>query len=451
MNPNHTLRALRQSLNLSMEEVAEEAKVSFRTVLRAEQGYPLNPGSRRRLSKFYGKTSEELGLVPQRQSARSGASQQRHLEPVPGNLGALQTTARGMLGAMQSLEQEGIDMNGSRRFFLQMLGAAGVALVAAPKEVLHFTARNRQGQITDVSTSTIENLTSMTQHYRSLQRAGFAAEEGLRSHLSLIQHALEHTINDNYRRELWRIQAQSQLLARHSITKKRELGRARTWNESAIASAQYSGDAFLLGAALGHLGHLYLTWQHDPVFARQLIGQAREHTKGHPVSGWFAIVGAAIAAMEGNKDECRASIANATEIVHGLPATDECTDLYYTDFNIVGVEAFVGNCLLKVGEPKKALERLTSINLDVLADNRHASAFYDIACAYAAMGELEATEAYAFRSIDKALATDRLYIIPRFITLARGIQEREPHESHAASIISYAQAALHENPQGGFE
>src|SRR5690348_12516724 len=136
MNPNHTLRALRQSLNLSMEEVAEEAKVSFRTVLRAEQGYPLNPGSRRRLSKFYGMTSEELGLVPQRQSARSGASQQRQLELVSGSLGALQTTAQGMLVAMQSLEQEGIDMNGSRRFFLQMLGAAGVALVAAPKEVL---------------------------------------------------------------------------------------------------------------------------------------------------------------------------------------------------------------------------------------------------------------------------------------------------------------------------
>ncbi len=41
----------------------------------------------------------------------------------------------------------------------------------------------------------------------------------------------------------------------------------------------------------------------------------------------------------------------------------------------------------------------------------------DIASVYAAMGELEATQAYAFRSIDKALATDRLYIVPRLITL----------------------------------
>src|SRR5713226_6395196 len=122
MDANYTLRALRESLDLSMEEVAEEAKVSFRTVLRAEQGYPLNPGSRRRLAKFYGKSSEELSLMPQRQRKRSAASQQRQLEQEFDSLGALQSTARGMLVAIQNLEQEGIDMNRSRRFFLQMLG-----------------------------------------------------------------------------------------------------------------------------------------------------------------------------------------------------------------------------------------------------------------------------------------------------------------------------------------
>ena len=46
--------------------MADAAGISFRTVLRAEQGAGLNPESRRRLSTFYGKTSEELGLVPRR-------------------------------------------------------------------------------------------------------------------------------------------------------------------------------------------------------------------------------------------------------------------------------------------------------------------------------------------------------------------------------------------------
>jgi transcriptional regulator with XRE-family HTH domain len=66
MSANVTLRLLREQLNLSIQDVADAAGVSFRTVLRAEQRTPLNPDSRRRLCTFYGKTSEELGLVPRR-------------------------------------------------------------------------------------------------------------------------------------------------------------------------------------------------------------------------------------------------------------------------------------------------------------------------------------------------------------------------------------------------
>jgi transcriptional regulator with XRE-family HTH domain len=61
------LRLLREHLNFSIQEVAEATGLSFRTVLRAEQGEPLNPHSRRLLCQFYSKTPEELGLVPRRQ------------------------------------------------------------------------------------------------------------------------------------------------------------------------------------------------------------------------------------------------------------------------------------------------------------------------------------------------------------------------------------------------
>ncbi len=66
---NCTVRLLREHLNFSIQEVAEATGLSFRTVLRAEQGEPLNPESRRRLCLFYDKTSEELGLVPRRRKA----------------------------------------------------------------------------------------------------------------------------------------------------------------------------------------------------------------------------------------------------------------------------------------------------------------------------------------------------------------------------------------------
>ena len=71
-----TLRLLREHLNLSIQEVADATGLSFRTILRAEQGASLNPESRRRLCQFYGKTSEELGLVPR---SRNGTYHQ-HLQ-----------------------------------------------------------------------------------------------------------------------------------------------------------------------------------------------------------------------------------------------------------------------------------------------------------------------------------------------------------------------------------
>jgi len=73
---NSTMRLLREHLSLSIQEVADTTGLSFRTILRAEQGASLNPESRRRLCQFYGKTSEELGLVPR---SRNGIYHQ-HLQ-----------------------------------------------------------------------------------------------------------------------------------------------------------------------------------------------------------------------------------------------------------------------------------------------------------------------------------------------------------------------------------
>ena len=346
MNGDHPLRVIREEYNLSIAEVAEATTLSYRTILRAEQGHWLRPESRRLLCSFFGKTPQELGLLPQRLLTSSNKPR------VSSSLAPLQATVREMLIAMQQLEGEGVNMSQSRRSFLQVLGMAGVALIAAPQEFLRspsLARAGRQSENTDVSEATIEYLVFITQQYRTLQRSGIATEDGLRSLIAVGQEALECTVNDARRRELWRILAQSQLLARHSITKECDRGRARTWNESAIASARYSGDSLLVGAALGHLGHLHLTWLHDPVSACQLLNQAQEHTKGHPVSGWFAMVLAAIAAEERKKQECEAWVAEATDIVHGMPETAEYSDLYFTDFNDVGVDAFAGNCLLKVG------------------------------------------------------------------------------------------------------
>jgi hypothetical protein len=82
------------------------------------------------------------------------------------------------------------------------------------------------------------------------------------------------------------------------------------------------------------------------------------------------------------------------------------------------------------------------MKMEELAVNRQASALYDISRAYFAAGQREEAQVYALRSIDMAVATKRLYIIPRFITLAQNILLADPKESHASAILEYAQLAL---------
>lgn len=415
----HPLRTIREQRNLSQQDLADATCLSKRTIQRAEQGYNLQPESRQILCDYFEMSAEQLGLLPRCQSQGDGSYVEATLE------------------AIDQLENEGVDMNRSRRAFFRLIGAMGVSYLAANE-----TLPTSLASPVKASNTTIESLAIITQNFRGLQRAGLVVEPGLRDQIALIQNALENTLHEGYRRELWRLLAQSQLLARHSITNKAELGRARTYNEAAISSAQYSGDTLLFGAVLGHLGHLYLTWLNDTNGARQLLEQAQGHLKVHPVSGWISMVTASVAAKEGKKGECESAINRALENAYSLSQTSDLADLYYTDFNVVGTNAFAGNCLLKVGAPRQALERFQAIDLETLSKNRHASAYHDIACSYVAMGELEAAQPYAFQSIDCALATDRTYIIPRFIKLARQIQGQDPHEAHAASILEYAQHAL---------
>ncbi len=71
----HPLRMARCRQNLTIEQLAEAAKVGASTVWRAEHGYPINAESRRRLCTFLEMTSEELGLVVDRREKRPADAQ----------------------------------------------------------------------------------------------------------------------------------------------------------------------------------------------------------------------------------------------------------------------------------------------------------------------------------------------------------------------------------------
>src|SRR5712692_6891875 len=345
----------------------------------------------------------------------------------------------GLMDVSVSLQIGQFNQNTPRRSFLHTLSVVGTGVIVTPQVFPPYRSPA-------LSKESISNLATITQQYRAMQRRGDTfIRNGLNTHISTLQDALENTNNENLRRELWSILAHTQLVTRlnwHSM-KKLELAQVKALNEAAIVSAQNSGDKTLIGAALGHLGHLYLREEQDTRSAYQLLYSAREHVqKGHILHGWFDIVTAAITAKEGNRSCCEAAIADAMDAAHRMPQTTEYTDLYFTDFSIISVTAFAGNCWLSLEEPKRAYALLTTMKMEELAVNRQASALYDISRAYLAAGQREEAQAYAFRSIDIALATKCPYIIPRFITLAQNILSTEHNESHAAAILEYARLAL---------
>jgi len=119
MKMKHPLRVMREHYNLSIDALAREAKLSRRTILRAEQGYAIYPSSRRILCTYFTKlegkrvTAEQLGLIePTREQSPSEAIQ----------------------GILTKTEAETIEMNKKRRNFIiktLRLSAAASALPLA--------------------------------------------------------------------------------------------------------------------------------------------------------------------------------------------------------------------------------------------------------------------------------------------------------------------------------
>lgn len=334
------------------------------------------------------------------------------------------------------------DMDPSRRGFLQTLGLLGTEFLAAPRLPGYgLFIGNHSPKLSQAS---VAHLATITQQFRAMQRLGDVfITDGVNTHIHTVQEALEHALDDSLRSALWRVLAQTQIVAGFDPTKKMGRGRAKTCLEAAIASAQNSGDALLTGAALGHLAHFALREEKNIIKASQLLGRAQEMCKGpHPLNGWFALIMASIAAKTGYQQQCEAYLTDAMAIAHDLPHLPDYSDIYFTDFSLISVQVFTVNCWLTLGNASKAYTHLAMINLEDLADNRRASAFSDASKACMMMGEFEIAQRLAFQAIDKALATHQQYVIPRCMALAQTIQKKEPENHYASAITDYARHAL---------
>ena len=298
------------------------------------------------------------------------------------------------------------------------------------------------------SSASLHNLAIIAQQFREMHRrgeTGFWA--GLHTHIMTIQDGLTRTTDDVLRRELWRLFAQAQLLARlgcqPSPTKRQELAQGKTYNELAIAYAQNSGDTVLKGGTIGHLAQFYLRQEPDLAKATQYVNEAQQFAEGNnALTGWLSLLQASIEAKTGHARQCERSLVYAIDRARDLPRSPEYSDIYYTDFNLISAQVFCINCWLTIGNAKKAQACFTEANLADLSENRQASAFYDVSRLYAALGDFDLTQTYAFQAIDKAIETQQLYVISRCRALAITILKREKREPHATAIAEYAQIIL---------
>jgi DNA-binding XRE family transcriptional regulator len=72
-NP-HPLRTAREECNLTIDELAEEVKVGAKTIWNAENNRPISAKCRRLICDYFGKTSQELGLIGARRGEKVGQS-----------------------------------------------------------------------------------------------------------------------------------------------------------------------------------------------------------------------------------------------------------------------------------------------------------------------------------------------------------------------------------------
>jgi transcriptional regulator with XRE-family HTH domain len=291
-----------------------------------------------------------------------------------------------------------------------------------------------------LSEISLQNLAAITHQFRIMQRQGDTfIIKGLLGHIATIEEALYRTKQDIIRRELWRLLAQAQLVARLHPIQKLGLAQAKTLNEAAIASAINSGDLALTGAAIGHLAHLYLREERNLHKASQLLDQAWDYSQeSRDLRGWIAIVRASIAAHQGDLQKCEVHIAEAMEIADSLSGSQRHPDPYFTDFSRLSVQIFAGNCWLTLGASERAYKLLTASPVEELSMNRHASAHYDLARASIVVGEIEAAQRHAFKAMDLAQAMEQEYVIHRCIALAHSIQHRNRCKPLAQAVIEYA-------------
>ncbi len=262
---DHPLRIIRESLNLSLDGLAEATGVSARTILRAEQGHVLYPGSRRLLCQFFNKSAEELGLLPQ---------QQRQVQRIDGALRlpvafAVAPSQRDPLIVVVTQEQAAALLGDtemknrfdeSRRALLWQMLVAGATLTTAPHSVLDTDMLERLVKVftnpARVDEPTIVYLEQLITSYwqKSNESQTEVIEQALPFYLPKLT-ALAHQSSPSQRRAA-HLASQGYILA--AEVDRANVGAMKAYAQQGVLYAQIADDPNIQAAALKQQATMYL-------------------------------------------------------------------------------------------------------------------------------------------------------------------------------------------------
>lgn len=365
---DHPLRQLRDSVNMSIDDLAEATGVSPRTILRAEQWQGLYPGSRRLLCQYFKRSPEELGLLP------SQRPQKRTL----------------MVATGGAVTLSGID-DMKRRELLRLLSVAGSALML-PVDLDWERIGSALAHPARMDASAIQGLETMNRQYWQAYRAASkksAILDDVLAHLNDLTQALREVRTASQLTQLCVLAADLAQLCGEIFFDATSYAEAAQCYTFAASAAREAKAHDLRACALVRHAFLPIYDQHFdqalPLLrSAEIIAQHGDSTL--VTKYWVAMVSAEAYAGLGALDDCRQAL-DLAEGVHSARNGMNGTWLRFAGERILEER---GSCFVKLRKPDLAEPVLQeALLLHPTPTRRRGMVLSDLALAAAHSGDVE--------------------------------------------------------------
>jgi len=364
-NDDHPLRRLRETLNMSIDDLAASSGVSARTIIRAEAGQGLYPGSRRLLCQFFKQSPVELGLVHSQHSQK-----------------------RVLVASERAVPLLGID-DMKRRELLRLLSIAGSALVL---ELDWERLGDALAQPTRIDPSVLQELATLNQLYWQNYRVASqksAILDDVLAHLDALTQALSAAQTATQRQQLSILASSLAQLCGEIFFDASSYADAAQCYTFAISAAKEVKAYDLWACAL--VRHAFL-----PIYDRRFqdalpllhaaekVAQRGDGTLS--TKHWVAMVLAEAYAGSGMLDDCR----RALDLTEGVRGVKDGTNSTWLRFDGERILEECGACLVKLGQGDLAEPVLQdALRLHPNATRRRGMVLTDLALAAGMRGDVE--------------------------------------------------------------